>query len=302
MIKRIISSLLAALMIIFAAGSAFAMDEGDWRISLGADLTDEERAYVFEVFGVSPEGLDERRVLTVTNSEERFYFEGKLPSGEIGRRSISSIFIQALPEGSGIEIETHNISYCTEDMYRSVLSTVGITDAKIIVASPRPVSGTAALTGIYKAYESLTGSIISEYVKSAGIDEMLTTGELAELIGSDQATEVIVELKKILDVTQTMPDEDVKTKIREIADEYGVELSSKEVGEILTLARTLEGLDVEQIRERALGLANAASGWQKFTQGVKQFFEDVGQFFRDVADFFREIFEKFFGGNSVQPE
>ena len=297
--KKLIAGILAFITL-FTCFSSFAMDEGDWRIVLGADLTEEERSEMFAAFGIVPEGLDERRILTVTNSEERFYFEGKLPSNEIGVRSISSIYIRALPEGSGIDISTHNINYCTEEMYKSVLATVGITDAKIIVAAPRAVSGTAALTGIYKAYESLTGSLISEYAKMAGVDEMLTTGELAEIIGSDEATEVIIELKKILDETQKMGDEEVRTQIRAIAEDNDVELTDEQVQQILTLARTLEGLDVEQIRQRALGLANAATGWQKFTDGVKKVFNDIGRFLKDVAEFLRGVLDKFFGGNGAK--
>ena len=297
--KKLIAGILA-IITLFTCFSSFAMDEGDWRIVLGADLTDEERSEMFAAFGIVPEGLDERRILTVTNSEERFYFEGKLPSNEIGVRSISSIYIRALPKGSGIDISTHNINYCTEEMYESVLATVGITDAKIIVAAPRAVSGTAALTGIYKAYESLTGSLISEYAKMAGVDEMLTTGELAEIIGSDEATEVIIELKKILDETQKMGDEEVRTQIRAIAEDNDVELNDEQVQQILTLARTLEGLDVEQIRQRALGLANAATGWEKFTEGVKKVFDDIGRFLKDVAEFLRGVFDKFFSGNDAK--
>ena len=296
--KRIISMILAVIFVLGAASSAVAMDENDWRVVIGADLTAEERAEIFAFFGLAEDELDPRRVLSVTNAEERFYFEGKVPSSEIGQRSISSICIKALPAGSGIRISTHNINYCTEDMYRSVLATVGITDAEIIVAAPRSVSGTAALTGIYKAYESLTGSLISEYAKMAGVEELLTTGELAQMIGSDEATEVIVELKKILDVTQHMSDDEVKDSIRAIAKDNDVELTEEQVQQILTLARTLEGLDVEQIRQRALGLANAASGWEKFTEGVRQVIGDIGQFFKDVAEFLRGVFEKFFGNKT----
>ena len=296
--KRIISMILAVIFILGAASSAIAMEEDDWRVVIGADLTAQERAEIFAVFGLVEDGLDSRRVLSVTNAEERFYFEGKVPSNEIGQRSISSIYIKALPEGSGIRISTHNINYCTEDMYKSVLATVGITDAEIVVAAPRSVSGTAALTGIYMAYESLTGSLISEYAKMAGVEELLTTGELARMIGSDEATEVIVELKKILDVTQHMTDDEVKDSIRAIAKDNDVELTEEQVQQILTLARTLEGLDVEQIRQRALGLANAASGWEKFTEGVRQVIGDIGQFFKDVAEFLRGVFDKFFGNKT----
>lgn len=305
--KRILSLVLALLFtvgIFGAANSAFAMEDGDYRIVFGADLTDEQRSQVIGMFGIQGE-VDENRILTVTNAEERLYFEGKIPSGQIGQRSISSIYICAMPAGSGLDIKTYNVDFCTEEMYRNVLTTVGITDAKIIVSSPRVVSGTAALTGVYKAYESLTGNILSEYAKMAGVDELIATGQLAEMIGSDEATEVINELKKILDETQKMTDDEVKQKIREIADDNDVSLTETEISQILTLARTLEGLDVEQLRARAYGLADAtrkATGWKKFTEGAKQTLEDIGNFFKDVAQFLRDLFSKWFGGNNADTE
>lgn len=274
-------------------GEYVTMLEGDWRVVMGADLTDEQRAQVYSIFGLT-EGVDEEHLMTVTNEEERFYFEGKIPSSEIGTRSLSCIYIKALERGKGLDIKTYNIDYCTEEMYKNVLLTVGITDASIIVAAPRTVSGTAALTGIYKAYESLTGNILSEYAKLAGIDELIATGELADMIGSDEATAIINEVKKILDVTMTMSDEAVSEKIREIADEYDVVLTETQIKQILTLARTLEGLDVEQLRERALGLVDAANGWEKFTNSVTTVVEDIGNFFAEIAKFISELFQKWF--------
>ncbi len=289
--KRIISMVLALLFCLGAVSTAFAMEEGDWRVVFGADLTAEERGEVLKLFGLSDAiEQDQARVLTVSISEERFYLNGKVPSDKIGQRSISSIFIRALTPGSGIKVSTHNISYCTAEMYESVLATVGITDAEIVVAAPRSVSGTAALTGIYKAYESMTGSLISDYIKQAGFEELLTTWDLAEVIGSDEATEVIIELKKILDVTQTMGDDEVKECIRTIANDNDVLLTEEQVDQILRLGRTLEGLDVEQIRQRALGLAKAVTGWQKFTGGVKRVIEDIGNFLREVATFLSNVF------------
>ena len=101
--KRILSLVLALLFtvgIFGAANSAFAMEDGDYRIVFGADLTDEQRSQVIGMFGIQGE-VDENRILTVTNAEERLYFEGKIPSGQIGQRSISSIYICAMPAGSG---------------------------------------------------------------------------------------------------------------------------------------------------------------------------------------------------------
>lgn len=279
-------------------GDYTTIKEGDWRVVMGADLTSEQRAQVYSVFGIENADGDPH-MLNVTNAEERFYFEGKIPSEQIGTRSISCIYIKALKKGKGLEVRSHNIDYCTVDMYTNVLQTVGITDALVIVAAPTSVSGTAALTGIYKAYESLTGQILSDYLKAAGIEELITTGQLAELIGSDDATAIITELKKILDQTQNMSDEEVEQKIREIAAEYNVTLTDNQVTQIRILARTLEGLDVEQIRDRVMGLANATSGWERFTDAVSTVVEDIGNFFKDIAKFLTELFDKMFGGEKA---
>lgn len=86
-----------------SAFSALQIPLLQWRtattcIVFGADLTDEQRSQVIGMFGIQGE-VDENRILTVTNAEERLYFEGKIPSGQIGQRSISSIYICAMPAG-----------------------------------------------------------------------------------------------------------------------------------------------------------------------------------------------------------
>ena len=65
--KRILSLVLALLFtvgIFGAANSAFAMEDGDYRIVFGADLTDEQRSQVIGMFGIQGE-VDENRILTV---------------------------------------------------------------------------------------------------------------------------------------------------------------------------------------------------------------------------------------------
>ena len=62
--KRILSLVLALLFtvgIFGAANSAFAMEDGDYRIVFGADLTDEQRSQVIGMFGIQGE-VDENRI------------------------------------------------------------------------------------------------------------------------------------------------------------------------------------------------------------------------------------------------
>ena len=290
--KKTISIILAILMLVSVCGTAFAMEEGERRVVLGADLTDKQRAEALEFFGEDGEGAI---LLTVTNKDERQYFEGRLPDKRLGHVALSSICIVAGAPGTGLEIETHNINYCTAEMYENALISAGITDARIKIWAPRPISGTAALTGIYKAYEDMTGRMLDDAAKDLGIEELIATGELAEYVGSEEALGIIRDLKKILDETRTMSDDEVMQRIDEIAEEYGAELTPEQAKQIFTLARMFEGLSAEEIQQRLVNMANAAQKANKFVETVESVFRSIGEFIETIGQFFRDVFDKWFG-------
>ena len=209
--KKIVAAALAlAVSFTLFIPIALADEDGQERVTMGADLTDRQREAVYSDFGIEEGTVTE---LSVTNDEERSYLEGLVPDGKIGSVALSCIYIKTLSEGSGLSIEIHNINYCTEDMYKNAIATAGIEDARVIVSAPFPVSGTGALTGAYKAYEDITGNSLSSLAKAAGAEELVITGELAEYIGSDDATQMIGELKNMLDKTQGMTDDEVRTEM-----------------------------------------------------------------------------------------
>ncbi len=292
--KRFISILLAALMVLGVCGTAFAMKEGERRLVLGSDLTDAQRIEAIEYFGVQDQDV---QVIFVTNADERQYFEGKLPDKKLGHVALSSIYIVAKAPGSGLDITTHNINYVTPEMYENALISAGITDAEIRIWAPRPISGTAALTGIYKAYEDITGRILDDAAKDLGIEELIATGELAEYIGSEDALAIINDLKKILDETKDMSDDEVMDKINSIAEDYGAELTDEQAKQIFTLARMFEGLSAEEIQQRLVNMAKAAQKAQSFGETVQSVINSIGEFIKTVGDFFKDIWERWFGGN-----
>ena len=69
------------------------------------------------------------------------------------------------------------------------------------------------------------GHIADSQAKDLGIEELIATGKLAEYIGSEEALAIIRDVKKILDETRNMPDDDVMAKIHGIAGEYNVTLT-----------------------------------------------------------------------------
>ncbi len=289
--KKFIALLMAALLTLGACTAAFAMEEGESRAALGANLTAEQKAAAYAYFGITPEQTVE---LIVTNHDERMYFEGKLPDNRLGRVALSCIYIVATAKGSGLNISTHNINYCTAEMYKNALTSAGITDANIVVWAPYEMSGTAALTGIYKAYEDMTGRLLDDYAKDLGIEELIATGELAEYIGSDEALSIINDVKKILDETQKMDDEAVMQRINDIAADYDVTLTDEQQKQIFTLARMFEGLSAEEIQQRLINMTKAAQKWQSFGEILTNAFESVADFFRQVGEFFKEVWDKWF--------
>lgn len=288
--KRLIAAALALMTcVLLPVSVALAVDEGEERITMGADLTERQRAAVYEDFGVEEGSVTE---LTVTNDEERSYLEGLVPDGKIGSVALSCLYIKTLAEGSGLTFELHNINYCTEDMYINALTTAGITDAAVIVSAPFPVSGTGALTGAYKAYEDITGESLSSLAKEVGAEELVLTGELAEYIGSEEAAQLIAELKTMLDQTQDMTDDEVREEIKKIAATYNIALTDGQIAQILSLVRRLEGLDTDALKDQLVGIAKAAQAANKASETAGRVVESVKGFFSSVGGFFTKLFGK----------
>lgn len=257
------------------------------RVTMGADLTEVQRAAVYRDFGIEEGSV---RELTVTNAEERAYLEGLVPDRKIGSVALSCIYITTLDPGAGLDITIYNINYCTEQMYVNALTTAGITDAKVIVSAPFPVSGTGALTGVYKAYEDITGVALNDLAKLVGAEELVVTGELAEYIGSTEAAEIVSQLKNILDQTQAMSDAEVRDEIRRIAEMYSVNVTDAQVEQLLNLVRKLEGLDTGELQQRLAGLAKTAQSVNTVSDTISRVYESVKDFFASIGDFFVRLF------------
>lgn len=270
-----------------ATPTATPIQIGQQCVTMGADLTEAQREAVYRDFGIEPGSVQE---LKVTNQEEREYLEGLVPDRKIGSVALSCIYITLLEPGAGLDIQIYNINYCTEQMYKNALTTAGITDARVVVSAPFPVSGTGALTGAYKAYESLTGVALNDLAKLVGAEELVVTGELAEYVGSAEATEIVAQLKNILDQTQQMSDAEVRDEIRSIAAAYNVTVTDTQVEQLLTLTRKLEGLDTDQLQQRLTGLAKTAQSVNTVSETISRVYESVKNFFAAIGDFFVRLF------------
>ncbi len=284
--KRFVSVLLVCALLAGAV-PALAVDAGEARAVIGANLTEEQIAAVYENFGIERGDVTELRV---TNADERKYLEGYVDESIIGTNSISCVYIEVLKEGEGLEVTTSNINWCTSQMYVSALATAGITDAKIIVAAPFEVSGTAALTGVYLAYEDITGEELDETAKLVSTQELTLTAELAEQIGSYDSVEIVNELKLLLAETKNMTDEELRAEIVSIASDLGVTLTDTQINQLISLCRSLEKLDPDQLKEKVESVQETIAKLGQAKEKVAGFIEGVKNVWNSVVNFFKNLF------------
>lgn len=284
--KKLISALLAVCLLAGAV-PALAVNAGEARAVIGANLTDEQIADVYANFGVKRGDVTELRV---TNADERKYLEGYVDESVIGTNSISCVYIEVLEEGEGLDVTTSNINWCTSQMYVSALATAGITDAKIIVAAPFEVSGTAALTGVYMAYEDITGEELDETAKLVSTQELTLTAELADQIGSYDSVEIVNELKLLLGETRNMTDEQLRSEIVSIASDFGVTLTDTQIDQLISLCRALEKLNPDELKEKVESVQNTIAKLGQAKETVSNFFTSVKNVWNSIVDFFKGIF------------
>ena len=283
--KRLFCMILAVLTLSSLGVTAFA-EAGQSRAVIGANLDEEQIAAVYQLFNVKRGEVTE---LTVTNAEEREYLEGYVDEALIGTRSISCVYVELLAEGAGMDVTTSNITWCTPEMYISALATAGITDAKIVVAAPFEVSGTAALTGVYKAYEDLTGKKLDDLAKAVSTQELTITGELANEIGDMDSTAIVNDLKMMLDETAQMTDEEIKEQIVQIAGRYNVSLTDNQINQLIQLCRSLEGLDADALKARVEEVQNTLKKVSEAKTQVIGFVETVKKVVTSIKSFFEKI-------------
>nr|WP_216830086.1 DUF1002 domain-containing protein [Alkalihalobacterium elongatum] len=238
--KKIIPLLLVFTILIPSLVAADAAP-GDMIITLGENLSAEQQRDILNEMG-APEDVE---IIYVTNEEEHHYLGNYVSRAQIGTRAISSSMITLTEPGSGLNVETNNISWVSEGMYANALVTAGVKDADIYVTAPFSVSGTAGLTGIIKAYEITAEIEIPEEQKQIANEEMVRTGKLAESIGMEEATELMNRIKEEIAKNPVESEEDLRALIQRVAQELGVTLTEEELNGLVSLFMRLKDLNID---------------------------------------------------------
>lgn len=234
--------LLLALLVVpgFQADAA-----GSAVLALGADLSASQRAMVLSEMGITEAEAAAYETIYITNDMEHQYLDESLGASVVGTHALSSVLLIPQESGAGLSVETHNVNFCTIAMYRNALLTAGVQDAKVIVAAPSSISGTAALVGALKAYETYSGETVSEDAFSVATDELVLTGELMDELDSEQISDLIAYLKQQIAERGLDDPDKLSEAVRQASDEMDLKLTDEQVSQIVDLLLKLNKLDID---------------------------------------------------------
>lgn len=258
---------------------------GDVIVTLGENLSEEQKKSLLSEMGVD-ETVD---IIYVSNAEEHQYLGNYMSKADIGTRALSSSKVTIAKKGTGLTVETNNINRITEGMYANALITAGVEDAEIYVTAPMPVSGTAALTGIIKAYEITSDIVIPEEQKQVANEEIVRTSELSKKFGADEATELMTRIKEEIAKNPVQSEADLRELIQRIAKELGLTLTGEELNGLVSLFMRMKDLNInwDEVQNQITKIRdNLGSILQS---------EETKTFITKVLDFFKQIIDSIAG-------
>ena len=244
--RSVIAALLCSLCLT-AGGAVPAMADSARVVTLGADLTQEQKDTMMRYFKTDASQV---QILTITNQDEREHLGDYIPLEQIGTRTLSCAYVKPTQSG-GIKVRTANLNYVTGNMIANALSTAGVTNCEAVAACPYEVSGTGALTGVIMAYESASGQKLDSTKKDLATKEVVVTGDLAQQVGNDNATNIINQAKLQIIGDNIQNADEIYNIVNNIAVQNNVTLSQEEMETIVALLQEIaqQSYDIEQMKE-----------------------------------------------------
>ena len=244
--RSVIAALLCSLCLT-AGGAVPAMADSARVVTLGADLTQDQKDTMMRYFKTDASQV---QILTITNQDEREHLGDYIPLEQIGTRTLSCAYVKPTQSG-GIKVRTANLNYVTGNMIANALSTAGVTNCEAVAACPYEVSGTGALTGVIMAYESASGQKHDSTKKDLATKEVVVTGDLAQQVGNDNATNIINQAKLQIIGDNIQNADEIYNIVNNIAVQNNVTLSQEEMETIVALLQEIaqQSYDIEQMKE-----------------------------------------------------
>ena len=244
--KKLVSSMILALATVLVSVVP-AMADSRKVVTLGADLSQDQKDTMMRYFGVTYDGVD---VIYINNTDERNHLGSYVPLEQIGNYTYSCALVAPTSSG-GIQVKTANLEWVTCNMIASTLSTSGVTNCQVVAACPFKVSGTGALTGVIMAYEQASKQTLDPVKVELANQELVTTGNLANEVGQSKATAVINETKIQVIEKNVTNIEEITNIVNEVSNDYDITINDDQSEEIAELMQQIAEQEYDIIQLQA---------------------------------------------------
>lgn len=238
-LKKITFNLLILLTFSFSV-PAFAtktnIQEGEI-LCFGADLNESQEKSLREYFN-SPDNID------------AVYVDNTVAARQLGYSDFtggwySSAYVKINENGTGINVKSNNLTLVTNGMLANALITSGITDADIIASAPFPVTGESALAGIFEGAERIIGIELKPEGKQVAQEEVEVTLDVADSIGSVEATALINEVKARVIKEAPKTTDEISEIVSEVSSNLDININEATKEKVVSLMNKINNLDID---------------------------------------------------------
>ncbi|MBC5628294.1 DUF1002 domain-containing protein [Clostridium sp. NSJ-6] len=206
-------------------------------LCFGADLNHTQEESLREYFN-APDNID------------AVYVDNTVASRQLGYSDFtggwySSAYVKINESGTGINVKSNNLTLVTDGMLANALITSGITDADIIASAPFPVTGESALAGIFEGAERIIGIELKPEGKQVAQEEVEVTLDIADSIGSVEATALINEVKARVIKEAPKTTDEINEIVSDVSSNLDITINDVTKEKIVLLMNKINDLDID---------------------------------------------------------
>ena len=213
---------------------------------LGESLSDQQKLTVLQYLGVTPDALGSYTVLTETTDmlqQEDATEDSTTEDPTTERQAMLGVVVKAGEEGSGIQVNTDNLSGTSSGLLKNAFQTMGMKDIEVTIAAPYPVDGANAVFYVSQGYTALTGEEVSQESVLAAYSEIRETSSLeADSKTGELMVTLVEKLKEKLADGTMKTDDEIRDNIAQFADQLGITLTTEQTDRILGIMHTLQNV------------------------------------------------------------
>lgn len=180
--------------------------------------------------------------------------------------------------GIKVIVDKSKVTVVTPQMYANALQSSGIDRGYVVVSSPVPATGEAALAGVLKSYEIAVGTPIPEEAKKASTEELYLETQLVNQTGQngDKVAQLFSDVKNQTQSQNLQNPDEIKVIVVNVANQMNINLSDNQTQQIAD--------SVANSQKVRSNLTN----FQDKLQGINQQVSNPG-FVDQITSFLQEI-------------